>query len=94
MRHARDEDLDRLEDLLVVLRGVDEITEKRRGVFSRKSAAFLHFHADPTGMYADIRTTDGWRRYPLSSAAQRRSMMADARAVLAGRRARGGDPVD
>jgi hypothetical protein len=91
MRLARDEDLDQVEKLLVVLRGVDGITEKRRGVFYRGSAAFLHFHTDPAGMFADMRATDGWRRYPVRSAGQRRSMVADVRAALAGRPARGGE---
>ena len=54
MRHARDEDLDRLEDLLVQLRTLPGLTEKKRGVFYRKSRSFLHFHEDPKGLFADI----------------------------------------
>lgn len=54
MRHARDEDLDRLEDLLAELRTLPELKEKKRGVFYLKGRAFLHFHQDPTGMFADI----------------------------------------
>jgi hypothetical protein len=54
MRHARDEDLDRLEDLLVQLRTLPGLTEKKRGVFYRKGRAFLHFHEDPKGLFGDI----------------------------------------
>lgn len=54
MRHARDEDLDRLEDLLVQLRTLPGLKEKKRGVFYFKSRAFLHFHEDPKGLFADI----------------------------------------
>jgi len=54
MRHARDQDLDRLDDLLIQLRTLPGLTEKKRGVFYRKSRAFLHFHEDPKGMFADI----------------------------------------
>jgi len=54
MRHARDGDLDRLEDLLAQLREVPGLTEKKRGVFYRKSKAFLHFHEDPKGLFADL----------------------------------------
>ncbi|MET0273059.1 MAG: hypothetical protein ABW360_08720 [Phenylobacterium sp.] len=54
MRHARDQDLDRLEDLLVRLRALPGLVEKKRGVFYRRSRAFLHFHEDPKGLFADI----------------------------------------
>jgi hypothetical protein len=55
MRHARDEDLDRLEGLLAQLRALPGLTEKKRGTFYRKSRAFLHFHEDPKGLFADLR---------------------------------------
>ena len=58
MRHARDQDLDRLEPLLERLRTLPTLVEKKRGVFYRKSKSFLHFHEDPKGMFADIRTQD------------------------------------
>lgn len=54
MRHARDCDLDRLEALLAQLRALPGLTEKKRGVFYRKSKAFLHFHEDPKGLFADL----------------------------------------
>jgi hypothetical protein len=55
MRHARDEDLDRLEPLLAQLRALPGLTERKRGTFYRKSRAFLHFHEDPKGLFADLR---------------------------------------
>ena len=58
MRHARDQDLDRLDDLLARLRALPGLTEKKRGVFYRKSRAFLHFHEDPKGLFADISDPD------------------------------------
>jgi len=58
MRHARDQDLDRLEDLLAQLRALPGLVEKKRGVFYRKSRAFLHFHEDPKGMFADLSGPD------------------------------------
>ncbi len=56
MRHARDEDLDRIEPLLERIRaaGADVLKEKKRGCFYVKSKGFLHFHEDPKGMFADI----------------------------------------
>lgn len=58
MRHARDADLDRIEELLVRIRTLPGLTEKKRGVFYRKSRGFLHFHEDPKGMFADISDPD------------------------------------
>jgi hypothetical protein len=58
VRHARDQDLDQLEDLLAELRTLAGLTEKKRGVFYRKSRAFLHFHEDPRGLFADIGDPD------------------------------------
>lgn len=59
MRHARAEDLDPLEPLLARLREFPSLTERFRGVFYRKSQAFLHFHADPAGLFADVRAAQG-----------------------------------
>ena len=63
MRHARDAALDELEPLLARLREVPGLTEKSRGVFYKKSKAFLHFHEDPTGFYADVRLADDFERF-------------------------------
>jgi hypothetical protein len=54
MRHARDQDLDRLDELLAELRTLPGLVEKKRGVFYRKGKSFLHFHEDPKGLFADI----------------------------------------
>ena len=59
MRHAQPEDLERLQPLLARLRAFPSLTERSRGVFYRKSQAFLHFHADPAGLFADVRAADG-----------------------------------
>ena len=37
------------------LRTIDGLKERKRGVFYLKSRAFLHFHEDPAGLFADIR---------------------------------------
>ena len=82
MRHARDQDLDRIEDLLVLLRALPGLVEKKRGVFYRKSRAFLHFHEDPKGMFADISDPD--ERIDVTDAARQAGLMAAARRRLAG----------
>ena len=55
MRHVTPDALDQLEPLLERLREIPELREKKRGVFYRKSKAFLHFHEDPAGLFADLR---------------------------------------
>jgi len=59
MRHARPEDLDRIEPLLAQVRALGVLKEKSRGCFYLKSKGFLHFHEDPKGMFADIGGGDG-----------------------------------
>jgi len=59
MKHAGSEALDRLTPLLDQLRAHRALTEKSRGVFYLRSRAFLHFHEDPAGLFADIRAADG-----------------------------------
>lgn len=80
MRHARDQDLDRLENLLVELRTLPGLTEKTRGVFYRRSRAFLHFHEDPEGMFADISDPD--ERIDVTEGAGQAALMAAARRRL------------
>jgi len=58
MRHARPEDLDRIEPLLEQVRAFGLLMEKKRGVFYLKSRSFLHFHEDPKGMFADVGISD------------------------------------
>ena len=85
MRHARDQDLDRLEDLLAQLRTLPVIKEKKRGVFYLKSKGFLHFHEDPAGMFADLTGADGrgFDRIDVTEPAGQAELMALARARLA-----------
>jgi hypothetical protein len=58
MRHASDEDLDQLEPLLDRLRDLPGLTERSRDAFYRRSRAYLHFHQNPAGFFADVRTQD------------------------------------
>ena len=58
MKHATDKALDQLEPLLQRLRALGGLTEKKRGVFYRRSSSFLHFHEDPSGLYADLKRRD------------------------------------
>ena len=59
MKHATPAALDTLEPLLAELRSLPQLQERSRGVFYRKGRAFLHFHEDPKGLFADVRDADG-----------------------------------
>jgi hypothetical protein len=62
VKHAGGPALYRLEPLLARVRAFPELKEKSRGVFYRRGKAFLHFHEDPAGLFADVRTTPEFER--------------------------------
>ena len=82
MRHARAEALDELEPLLVQLRTIESLTEKNRGVFYRKSRAFLHFHEDPSGHHADVRLDVEFERFRVETEGEQRALLGVIRSRL------------
>lgn len=80
MRHARDQDLDRIDELLAQIRTLPGLVEKKRGVFYRKSRGFLHFHEDPKGMFADLSDPD--ERIDVTDAAGQALLLTVARERL------------
>lgn len=79
VRHANANDLLPLASLLDGLRRVEGIAERRPGVFYRGSKAFLHFHADPAGLFADVRFHDEFERCRVQTAAEQRAFLARVR---------------
>jgi hypothetical protein len=71
MKHAGPGSLDVLEPLLEEIRKHKALKEKKRGVFYRGATAFLHFHEDPAGLFADLRAEAGWVRLPVNTRAER-----------------------
>jgi hypothetical protein len=82
MKHATPVALDALEPLIRQLRALPALTERKRGVFYRKSSAFLHFHEDPAGFFADVKSSPVWERMPVNSANERRALLRLVRRVL------------
>jgi hypothetical protein len=78
VKHAGPDALGRLSGLIDRLREVDGLVEKRPGVFYRRSKACVHFHEDPTGLFADVRLeADGdFERVPVSTVAEQRRLLA------------------
>jgi len=79
VRHARADALDELEPLLAQLRTVEGLREKSRGVFYRGSVAWLHFHEDPAGLFADVKVDGTFQRLPVNTAAERKRLVQVAR---------------
>jgi hypothetical protein len=94
VRHATPDDLVELGDLLTDLRALDGLVEKRPGVFYRRSRAFLHFHADPAGLFADVRFAgDDFERRPVHTPAQRDALLRDVLAALEEKRPKSHPPL-
>jgi len=75
MRHAGRATLARIEPLLEDLRARSALREKSPGVFYLKSRAFLHFHDDPGGVFADVRLAEGFVRMPVTSRAEQADLL-------------------
>ncbi len=81
MKHATAAALDRLEPLLATLRDLPGLKEKSRGSFYLKSTAFLHFHEDKAGLFADIRGANGaFTRHRVETEDERAAFVRIARA--------------
>ena len=55
MKHASHKTLKSLDNVLQRLRAQGALVERTPGAFYFKSKAFLHFHEDPAGLFADVK---------------------------------------
>src|SRR5258705_3814829 len=83
MRHATPVALEKLGGVLKEIRKHEELQEKRRGVFYHQGRAFLHFHEDPAGLFADARLTDDdFQRFAVNTAVERNALTKRISAFL------------
>lgn len=82
MRHATQEDLDCVEALLVDLRKLPQLHERKRGYFSRGSRAFLHFHEDAGDFYVDVRLDSAFQRMRVTSRNEQADFLSRVRRAL------------
>jgi hypothetical protein len=75
MKHAGPATLARIPRLLEELRERPVLREKRPGVFYLKYRAFLHFHDDPSGVFADVRLADEFVRLPVTSRSEQADLL-------------------
>jgi hypothetical protein len=82
MKHAGETALNRIDPMLAELRQFEGFRERKRGLFYRGSQAFLHFHEDPAGIFADVRSEDAWLRLPVNTTSERRNLVRVVREIL------------
>jgi hypothetical protein len=82
VRHATDADLDRLEPVLLELRGLAQLRERKRGYFSRGSRAFLHFHEDAGDLYVDVKLDGDFERMKITSGTEQADFLTRVRGAL------------
>jgi hypothetical protein len=82
MKHAGEAALDTIEPMLVELRQLEGVRERKLGVFYQKSSAFIHFHEDPAGIFANVRRDREWLRLPVNTSSERRQFVRLVREIL------------
>jgi hypothetical protein len=74
VKHAGPEALDALADLVAAVRARG-LKEPRPGIFYRKGKAWLHFHEDKAGLFADIRLDAEWELFRVSDTAEQANLL-------------------
>jgi hypothetical protein len=96
VKHADAAALAALSDLIENLRRRSYLVEKRLGIFYLKGRAFLHFHKDPVGLFADLRHGEDWERFPVNHPDECARLLAAVDRALEGVKGRqtrsGGSP--
>jgi len=71
-----------VEALLVELRKLRQLKERKRGYFSRGSRAFLHFHEDAGDLYVDVRLDSAFQRIKVTSHDEQADLLSYVREAL------------
>ena len=82
MRHADSAALESVVALLAKVRTYPQLTERKPGIFYRKSGAFLHFHEDLAGLFADVKVGKAFERMPVNSPPEQRALLTKVGALL------------
>ena len=84
MKHAGAEALGVLSELLQKLRNRTSLVERKPGIFYAKGRAFLHFHEDRAGLFADLRHGSDWLRLAVDDHDDRERLLAAVDRTLGG----------
>jgi len=83
MKHAGPAAVAALEPLLVRIRPLEPLRERKPGTFYRRSDAFLHFHEDPAGFFADVKIDGEFQRFRVADRAEQDALVALVERLLA-----------
>jgi len=83
MKHASEDAIEKLSEFLGDVRALSGLTEKKPGVYYRKSKAFLHFHEDGDQLFADVRLSGSdFDRLPSTTKQEQAILLAAIRKAL------------
>ena len=82
MKHATPQGLAPHRRLLDSIRALPGLSEKSIGTFYRGSSAFLHFHDDPAGLFADLKCNGEWKRMRANTGRERAALIRQAKSEL------------
>ena len=89
MKHASAQALRQLAPLIERLRALPGLVERTPGSFYRRSSAFLHFHEDPAGLFADAKLDlEGFQRHRVTTRAEQAALLKAVTLALAGEQPR------
>jgi hypothetical protein len=83
MKHADTAALAALCDVIENLRRRSILVEKPLGTFYNKGRSILHFHKDPSGLFADLLHGEDWQRFPVNDPDECASLLAAVDRALA-----------
>lgn len=82
MKHAGPDSLAKLESLLREVRKHPVLREKKPGTFYRGGVAFLHFHEDAAGLFADLKVDRAFERSPVNTRLEQTALAKRIAALL------------
>jgi hypothetical protein len=83
VKHASAATLTRIDALLALIRREQRLVERRAGIFYVKGKAFLHFHEDPSGIFADLKRDADWVRFAVNTDAEQARLLQSLGELLA-----------
>ena len=75
MKHAGAAALAELAELLAAVRERAALRERKPGIFYRGATAYLHFHEDWAGLFADLKVGTSFERHCVSRRSQQRALL-------------------
>jgi len=74
--------LGRVGNLLEALRRETVLAETAHGIFHHRGRAFLHFHQDPAGIFADLKIAETWVRLAANTKFEQQHLLKRVRDAL------------